>query len=264
MNGIAAPGGRTISVFLADDNLIVREGVRALINRSSDLEVTGVAADYDEVVAGCAGGRAAGPGHRHPDAPVVPERGHRRRQGSAQAPPRHRRHRALPVRRPRVRDRAACRGFGRLRLPAQGQSGRGQPARRRDPQRGERRHGPGPDDRRGPAAAGHRSWRAAPGRGGAAGHDRRGQADQGNRGGQEDRRPRRSTPRWRPCFSSSRRASRPDSKVRSSGSGCCIRPSWTGRNRARRCPGCCPAAWPRSSGRSRGRSARPSGSSSPC
>jgi adenylate cyclase len=54
MNRIAAPGGRTISVFLADDNLIVREGVRALINRSPDLEVTGVAADYDEVIAGCA------------------------------------------------------------------------------------------------------------------------------------------------------------------------------------------------------------------
>ncbi len=53
MNGIVAPAGRTVSVFLADDNLIVREGVRALINRSSDLEVIGVAADYDEVVAGC-------------------------------------------------------------------------------------------------------------------------------------------------------------------------------------------------------------------
>ncbi|MGB6457384.1 MAG: adenylate/guanylate cyclase domain-containing protein [Streptosporangiaceae bacterium] len=54
MNGTAPLGGSTISVFLADDNLIVREGVRALINRSPDLEVTGVAADYDEVVAGCA------------------------------------------------------------------------------------------------------------------------------------------------------------------------------------------------------------------
>src|SRR5580704_16942297 len=53
MNGRAAPAGRTISVFLADDNLIVREGVRALINRNPDLEVTGVAADYDEVVTGC-------------------------------------------------------------------------------------------------------------------------------------------------------------------------------------------------------------------
>jgi adenylate cyclase len=53
MNENAAPSGGRISVFLADDNLIVREGVRALINRNPDLEVTGVAADYDEVVTGC-------------------------------------------------------------------------------------------------------------------------------------------------------------------------------------------------------------------
>jgi adenylate cyclase len=53
MNGTAAPTGRTISVVLADDNLIVREGVRALIDRSPDLEVTDVAGDYDEVIAAC-------------------------------------------------------------------------------------------------------------------------------------------------------------------------------------------------------------------
>jgi class 3 adenylate cyclase len=47
------PGG-VIDVFLADDNLIVREGVRALIERNADLRVVGVAADYDEVVSGCA------------------------------------------------------------------------------------------------------------------------------------------------------------------------------------------------------------------
>src|SRR4051812_27329935 len=41
-----------ITVFLADDNLLVREGVRALVNREDDLEVVGVAADYDELVAG--------------------------------------------------------------------------------------------------------------------------------------------------------------------------------------------------------------------
>src|SRR5215470_15934838 len=41
-----------INVFLADDNLIVREGVRALIERHPDLHVVGVAADYDEVVNG--------------------------------------------------------------------------------------------------------------------------------------------------------------------------------------------------------------------
>jgi adenylate cyclase len=54
MNGNAAQERPPISVFLADDNLIVREGVRALINRNPDLEVTGVAADYDEVIVGCA------------------------------------------------------------------------------------------------------------------------------------------------------------------------------------------------------------------
>jgi adenylate cyclase len=49
-----APGVGPIDVFLADDNLIVREGVRALIERHPDLRVVGVAADYDEVVAGAA------------------------------------------------------------------------------------------------------------------------------------------------------------------------------------------------------------------
>ncbi|HEV2711857.1 MAG TPA: response regulator [Gaiellaceae bacterium] len=41
-----------ITVFLADDNLIAREGVRALLALEDDLEVVGVAADYDELVAG--------------------------------------------------------------------------------------------------------------------------------------------------------------------------------------------------------------------
>jgi adenylate cyclase len=56
----AAPGtsgqtNRAIDVFLADDNLIVREGVKALIERNADLRVVGVAADYDGVVSGCMG-----------------------------------------------------------------------------------------------------------------------------------------------------------------------------------------------------------------
>ncbi len=41
-----------ITVFLADDNLLVREGVRALIDRQSDLRIVGVGSDYDETVAG--------------------------------------------------------------------------------------------------------------------------------------------------------------------------------------------------------------------
>ncbi|MGI9032586.1 MAG: adenylate/guanylate cyclase domain-containing protein [Acidimicrobiales bacterium] len=42
----------TISVFLADDNLLVREGVRALLSLEADLSVVGVAADYDSLLAG--------------------------------------------------------------------------------------------------------------------------------------------------------------------------------------------------------------------
>jgi adenylate cyclase len=44
--------GDAISVFLADDNLIVRMGVRALLAREDDFEVVGEAADYDELIAG--------------------------------------------------------------------------------------------------------------------------------------------------------------------------------------------------------------------
>jgi class 3 adenylate cyclase/DNA-binding NarL/FixJ family response regulator len=43
--------GGQISVFLADDNLIVREGVRAMLALEPDIEVAGVASDCDELVA---------------------------------------------------------------------------------------------------------------------------------------------------------------------------------------------------------------------
>ena len=46
------PKSAPITVFLADDNLIVREGVRALIQRNPDLIVVGMAEDYDGVVGG--------------------------------------------------------------------------------------------------------------------------------------------------------------------------------------------------------------------
>jgi DNA-binding NarL/FixJ family response regulator len=42
----------TISVFLADDNLIVREGVKALLDLEDDFDIVGVAADYDGLVGG--------------------------------------------------------------------------------------------------------------------------------------------------------------------------------------------------------------------
>jgi adenylate cyclase len=43
---------RRIRVFLADDNVITREGVRALLDLERDIAVVGVAADYDSLVAG--------------------------------------------------------------------------------------------------------------------------------------------------------------------------------------------------------------------
>ena len=54
VSGASGQTNRAIDVFLADDNLIVREGVKALIERNADLRVVGVAADYDGVVSGCA------------------------------------------------------------------------------------------------------------------------------------------------------------------------------------------------------------------
>jgi adenylate cyclase len=41
-----------ITVFLADDNLIVREGVRALLGLEQDIDVVGTAADYDGLLTG--------------------------------------------------------------------------------------------------------------------------------------------------------------------------------------------------------------------
>jgi len=40
-----------ISVLLADDSLIVREGLRALLGMTGDIDVVGVAGDYDELIA---------------------------------------------------------------------------------------------------------------------------------------------------------------------------------------------------------------------
>jgi DNA-binding NarL/FixJ family response regulator len=44
--------GEAITIFLADDNLIAREGVRALLSMEEDFEVVGVAADFDGLLEG--------------------------------------------------------------------------------------------------------------------------------------------------------------------------------------------------------------------
>jgi adenylate cyclase len=48
---MVAMGEGVITVVLADDNLIVRAGVRALLAREADVEVVGEAADYPELIA---------------------------------------------------------------------------------------------------------------------------------------------------------------------------------------------------------------------
>ena len=44
--------GDRITVFLADDNTLVREGVKALLSIEKDIEVVGTAEDYDGLVEG--------------------------------------------------------------------------------------------------------------------------------------------------------------------------------------------------------------------
>jgi DNA-binding NarL/FixJ family response regulator len=45
------PAENMIRVVLTDDNLIVREGVRALLLAAGDIDVVDVAGDYEELVA---------------------------------------------------------------------------------------------------------------------------------------------------------------------------------------------------------------------
>ena len=144
-----AMGDGRITVFLADDNVIVREGVRALLALESDLDVVGTADDYDSLLAGAEEAGAPGARHRHPHAAELPAGGHRRGQGAPQAPPRHRRGRAVAVRRPRLRHRPARRRRRRLRLPPQGPGRRGRPARPGRARGGDRWLGARPEDRRG-------------------------------------------------------------------------------------------------------------------
>ncbi len=54
---MAAVEGDPITVFLADDNTLVREGVKALLSIEPDLEVVGTAEDLDGLVAGAVAAR---------------------------------------------------------------------------------------------------------------------------------------------------------------------------------------------------------------
>ena len=54
---MGAMEGERITVFLADDNTLVREGVKALLSIEQDIEVVGTAEDYDGLVEGATAAR---------------------------------------------------------------------------------------------------------------------------------------------------------------------------------------------------------------
>ncbi len=170
-----------ITVFVADDNVFIREGVKAMLSRQTDIEIVGEAEDFDGLVAGA---EAAEPNVVVSDIRMPPNFHNegieacklirKRHPGTGNRDPQ-------PVRRPRLRDRAALRRRRRVRLSPQGPHRRGRPARQGDPRgrvgwidarpgRRERTHEPGPP---------HRWPRRR--RRCAAGDGRRGQADQGDR-----------------------------------------------------------------------------------
>ena len=178
----AGPDG-PISVFLADDNLIVREGVRALINARKDLTVVGVAADYDELVSGA---EATRPQVLVTDIRMPPTF---TREGIDAAREVRKRHPGTGVvvlsqyDDPEYAVSLLAEGSAGYGYLLEGPRRRGQPAGRRDPGGGDRRHRARPVDRRGAGRPGRSRRRPAARRGGTARHGRRGQDDQGDRGG---------------------------------------------------------------------------------
>ena len=177
--GVADP---IITVFLADDSLLVREGVRALLNLQPDLEVVGVAEDFDGVLKGT---EATEPNVLVTDIRMPPSF---QNEGIEAArlvrlkQPGDRRRGPVAVRRARVRDRAAGRRRRRLRVPLEGPRRRRRPARAGRARGRDRRQHARPGDRRGDGVAGARRRRAHRRRGPAAAVDRRGPAGQGDRG----------------------------------------------------------------------------------
>ena len=162
MDQTAVPAERAITVFLADDNVIVREGVRALIERQPDLDVVGVAADYDEVVNGAT---AAEPQVLVTDIRMPPAF---QREGIDAAKEVRKRHPGTGVvvlsqyDDPEYAVSLLAEGAAGYALPAQGPGGRGRPAGRRHPGVATGGTAARPDDRRGAGPAGHLARRPAP------------------------------------------------------------------------------------------------------
>ena len=230
---------------------IVREGVRALLELEADIEVVGVAADFDELVAGA---EAAEPQvvvtdiRMPPDVPAGGHRGGQARSASATPAPASSCCRQYDD--PEYAVVAAGRGRRRLRLPAQGpgrpratswprRSGRWRPAGRCSTRRSSRRSSARSATT---AALGRRDEELLRAGG-------RGQADQGHRRHPADharggrRRRRGAVPRTSPRGASAGRergaAAAADAPPGDR------RPRGAGRDAV---AGCSPAGWPRSCG----------------
>ncbi len=123
----------SIRVVLGEDNVLVREGVRALLDSYDDIEVVGVAEDAPHPARRGRGAPARRRGDRHQDAAELPARGHRLRARDPQVAPGHRRRGALGARRRGVRAGAPRRRPQRARVPAEGPDRAGRRAGPRDP-----------------------------------------------------------------------------------------------------------------------------------
>ena len=254
-----------ITVFLADDNLIVRAGVRALLAREPDVEVVGEAADYDELIAGAA---------EHQPQVVVTD---------IRMPPTFQREGIDAAK--EIRKRHPGTGVVILSqyddpeyavsLLAEGAAGYAYLLKDRLAE--------GDQLVEAIRAVATGGTLARPGDRRRAGAPRAGRDDDLSDADEElltfiaegkpikaiavaapddargrRRRRRAALPRRWP------RARRPAPTARCAACACCTRRSSTARSRARRCPGCSPAAWPRSSARRASTSARPRSSRSPC
>ena len=108
-------GGRrpmTIRVVLGEDNVLVREGVRALLDSYDDIEVVGVAADAPTLLDRGGRARPRRRRDRHQDAAQLPARGHRLR---ARDPRQASRDRRRGARRPTTTRRTRSRCSARAR-----------------------------------------------------------------------------------------------------------------------------------------------------
>ena len=258
------PVGDLITVVLADDNLIVRTGVRALLDREPDVEVLAEAADAPELL-------AAAEAHqpqvvvsdiRMP--PTFQREGidcakeiRKRNPGtgvvilSQYADPEY----AISL----LADGAA--GYAYLLKDRLAEGDQLVDAIRAVATGGTLLDPVIVDALVTPGRGGRGPQRRRPG---AADLRRRGSADQGHRRGARHHargggRRRASTCSWRWP-----RARRRATTARCDACACCTRPSWTARSRARPSPACCPAGWRRSCAARAGTSASPRRWRSPC